>query len=107
MKGVQQEMGMTDKQFAGFLRMLIDNLNEAKKEVEEEKKTEKLEKVIENLQITIEDYKRAERLFFIAVLILQFLRGQGMFYLWHSATSISIHAPLWDATYNTNTTCMD
>ena len=55
MKGVQQEMGMTDKQFAGFLRMLIDNLNEAKKEVEEEKKTEKLEKVIENLQITIED----------------------------------------------------
>ena len=55
MKGVQQEMGMTDKQFAGFLRMLIDNLNEAKKEVEEDKKTEKLEKVIENLQITIED----------------------------------------------------
>ena len=55
MKGVQQEMGMTDKQFAGFLRMLIDNLNEAKKEIEESKKTEKLEKVIENLQITIED----------------------------------------------------
>lgn len=50
-----QDMGMTDKQFNGFLRMLEDALKEALKQVKEENKTEKLEKAIDNIQKTIED----------------------------------------------------
>lgn len=49
------DMGMTDKQFNGFLRMLLENLEEALKEVKDEEKTEKLEKVIDNIERTIED----------------------------------------------------
>ena len=49
------DMGMTDKQFNGFLRFLIDSLTEVKEEHDESKKNEKIEKIIENLQKTIED----------------------------------------------------
>lgn len=49
------DMGMTDKQFNGFVRFVLDALKEAKSESEAEKKDEKLDKVIENLQKTLED----------------------------------------------------
>lgn len=48
-------MGMTDKQFNGFVRFVLDALKEAHEEKENEKKDEKLNKVIENLQKTLED----------------------------------------------------
>lgn len=49
------DMGMTDKQFNGFVRFLLDALKEAKEEKEEEKKDEKISKIIDNLQKTLED----------------------------------------------------
>lgn len=49
------DMGMTDKQFNGFLRFLLNSLNEVKEENDSEKKEEKLNKVIEDIQKTIED----------------------------------------------------
>ncbi len=49
------DMGMTDKQFNGFIRFLIDDLKEAIEEKDEEKKNNKIEKVLENLQSTLED----------------------------------------------------
>lgn len=48
-------MGMTDKQFNGFLRMLIERLKDVKTENNEIKKSEKLEVIIEDLQKTLED----------------------------------------------------
>ena len=42
-----KEMGMTDKQFNGFIRFLIDDF--------EEKKNKRIEKILENLQSTLED----------------------------------------------------
>lgn len=50
-----QDMGMTDKQFNGFVRFLLDALKEAINERDESKKDEKLEKIAENLQKTLED----------------------------------------------------
>lgn len=50
-----KEMGMTDKQFNGFIRLLIDNLEEVQAEEDEHRKAERLEKVIQNLQSTLED----------------------------------------------------
>ena len=50
-----QDMGMTDKQFNGFLRMLLDRLEELKNENDEEERLERLKKLIEDLQKTIED----------------------------------------------------
>ena len=41
---VKQDMGMTDKQFNGFIRFLLDALKEAQEEKEPEKKEKKLEK---------------------------------------------------------------
>lgn len=49
------DMGMTDKQFNGFVRFLLEALKEAKEEKEEDKKDERLEKIIDNLQKTLED----------------------------------------------------
>jgi len=46
---------MTDKQFTGFLRFLLDNIKEVKEEPELEKKNQRLDKIIENIQKTIED----------------------------------------------------
>lgn len=50
-----QDMGMTDKQFNGFIRFLIDDLKEAQEEEDTEKKDKKLERILENLQSTLED----------------------------------------------------
>lgn len=50
-----KDMGMTEKQFSGFLRMIIDRLEDAKSENDIETKNQKLEKIISNLQKTIED----------------------------------------------------
>lgn len=50
-----KDMGMTDKQFNGFIRFLLDDLKEVQEESSEEKKKSRLEKIIENLQSTLED----------------------------------------------------
>lgn len=52
-----EDMGMTDKQFNGFVRFILDDLKEIKEEKESEKREEKLDKIIENLQKTLEDKK--------------------------------------------------
>ena len=49
------DMGMTDKQFNGFIRFLIDDLKEAQEEADVEKKDKRLQKILENLQSTLED----------------------------------------------------
>ena len=48
-------MGMTDKQLNGFVRFLLDALKDAMEEKESEKKDEKLTKIADNLQKTLED----------------------------------------------------
>lgn len=50
-----QDMGMTDKQFNGFIRFLIDGLREAKEEQDTKKKDERIQKILDNLQSTLED----------------------------------------------------
>ncbi len=55
-KGANMEnMGMTDKQFSGFVRFVLDDIEEVLEQLEEGKAKEKLEKVAENLQQTLED----------------------------------------------------
>lgn len=49
------DMGMTDKQFSGFLRFLLDNLKEVAEETDAKRKEEKLNKIMDNIQKTIED----------------------------------------------------
>ena len=49
------DMGMTDKQFNGFVRFLLDALKDAMEEKENDKKNEKLTKIAANLQKTLED----------------------------------------------------
>lgn len=49
------DMGMTDKQFNGFVRFLLDALKDAIEEKESEKKNEKLAKIADNLQKTLDD----------------------------------------------------
>ena len=48
-------MGMTDKQFNSYVRLLLENLKEAKEEIESQKTMHKLIKLIESLQTTLED----------------------------------------------------
>lgn len=50
-----ENMGMTDKQFSGFVRFVLDDIEEVLEQLEEGKAKEKLEKVAENLQQTLED----------------------------------------------------
>lgn len=50
-----EQIGMTDKQFNGFIRFLIDGLEEVKEESDAEKKDERLQKILDNLQSTLED----------------------------------------------------
>lgn len=50
-----EEMGMTDKQFNGFIRFLIDDLREAQEEEDVDKKNERIQKILDNLQSTLED----------------------------------------------------
>lgn len=45
---------MTDKQFSGFLRMLIDRLEDTKSENSSDAKDKKLDKIISNLRKTID-----------------------------------------------------
>lgn len=54
---VDVDMGMTDKQFEGFIRFVLDDLREIKEEKDDRKREEKLNKVINNLQKTLEDWK--------------------------------------------------
>ena len=49
------DVGMTDKQFNGFVRFLLDALKDAMEEKENDKKNEKLTKIADNLQKTLED----------------------------------------------------
>jgi len=48
-------MGMTDKQFNSYVRLLLNDIEEANEQelIEEVKK--KLDKIIENLQLTLEN----------------------------------------------------
>lgn len=48
-------MGMTDKQFNGFLRMLYDLLEDARHEEDPKKREEKFRRLSEHLRDTIED----------------------------------------------------
>lgn len=52
---VMKDMGMTDKQFNGFVRFVLDDIKEVLEGMEESKEKEKLEKVADNLQKTLED----------------------------------------------------
>ncbi len=48
-------MGQTDKQFNGFLRMVIRDLKEALAESDSAKLREKIELLLTDLQTTLED----------------------------------------------------
>ncbi len=48
-------MGMTDSQFKGFIRFVLDDLIEIQSESNVEKQNEKMKKVIDNLQKVLED----------------------------------------------------
>lgn len=48
-------MGQTDKQFNGFLRMVIRDLKEAIEETDQSKKQQMLEALLSDLQTTLED----------------------------------------------------
>lgn len=48
-------MGQTDKQFGGFLRMLIARLKKAVSEQDPSKKDELLSEILQDLQNTLED----------------------------------------------------
>ena len=50
-----EEMGMTDKQFNGFVRFVLDDILEVLANMPEGKEKEKLQKVADNLQKTLED----------------------------------------------------
>mgnify|MGYP004541952103 CR=1 FL=1 len=50
-----KDIGMNDKQFNGFLRLLIDAVSSAKAETDSEKKDKKLQKILDNLQKTLEN----------------------------------------------------
>lgn len=48
-------MGLTDSQFKGFIRFVLDDLIEIQSESNSEKQNEKMKKVIDNLQKVLED----------------------------------------------------
>ena len=48
-------MGMTDKQFNGFVRFVLDDILEVLQTMPEGPEKEKLQKVANNLQKTLED----------------------------------------------------
>lgn len=48
-------MGMTNKQFNGFIRFVLDALNEIFESMTDSPQKIKLKKVIDNLQETLED----------------------------------------------------
>lgn len=48
-------MGMTDKQFNGFIRLIFDDIQEVLETIPEGKEKDKLEKLADNLQKMLED----------------------------------------------------
>ena len=52
---MSDNMGMTDKQFNGFIRFILDDIKEVVENLPEGKEREKLQKVADNLQQTLED----------------------------------------------------
>ena len=52
---MEDKTGMTDKQFSGFIRFILDDINEVIQELPEGKQKDKLQKVADNLQKTLED----------------------------------------------------
>ena len=48
-------MGMTDSQFKGFIRFVLDDINEVLENMQDGKEKDKLQKVADNLQQTLED----------------------------------------------------
>ena len=48
-------MEQTDRQFKAFLRFVLDALREVRTEKDEEKRAAKMDKIIENLQKSLED----------------------------------------------------
>lgn len=48
-------MGMTDKQFNGFVRFVLDDILEVIEKLPEGEEKAKLQKLADNLQKTIED----------------------------------------------------
>ena len=50
-----EEMGMTDKQFCSFVRLLLNGIQEVLDGMEEGKEKNKLQKIADNLQKTLED----------------------------------------------------
>lgn len=48
-------MGQTDSQFKAFLRFVLDAIREAEKETDEKVRTEKINRIIDNLQKSLED----------------------------------------------------
>ena len=48
-------MGQTDSQFKAFLRFVLDALKDAETELDEKKRTEKMKKILDNLQKSLED----------------------------------------------------
>lgn len=48
-------MGMTDSQFKGFVRFLLDDIIEVIETIPDGKEKDKLQKVADNLQQTLED----------------------------------------------------
>lgn len=48
-------MGLTDKQFNGFIRFVLDDILEVLEKLPDGPEKEKLQKLADNLQKTIED----------------------------------------------------
>ena len=48
-------MGMTDSQFSGFIRFVLDDIKEVLENMSDGKEKEKLQKVADNLQQTLEN----------------------------------------------------
>lgn len=51
----ENNMGQTDSQFKAFIRFVLDALREIAEEKDEAKRAAKMEKVLDNLQKTLED----------------------------------------------------
>lgn len=48
-------MGQTDSQFKAFIRFVLDALKEVNNEKDEDRRAAKMEKILDNLQKTLED----------------------------------------------------
>jgi len=48
-------MEQTDSQFKAFIRFILDDIKELQTETDEAKRAAKMEKIVENLQKTLED----------------------------------------------------